>query len=1026
MADQTVRTIYEARVAQAQRGLTDLARDTNKAADSADKLDKSLDNVGKRTVKPKIDIALEQAEKDVKRLRDDLDKLEKMDADVRVEADVQAAQSDLDKAEAKLKALQGAKAEMIVSVDADKVEADLDGMSDAAADAGAEAGDRAGSAIMDGLKNTPVVGIVAGLVAAVGIGVVAGLKTGFQYTAMEDFFGARMGLDEGTARKYGAAAASAYSDAWGDSIEENLRTAQAARGNALIGDDSTGREIQNVISQLTAVSEILDADIPEAAEAAGNMIKSGLAENAEEAFDIIVTGAQNGMNRSGDLLDTLREYSGMFESLGLSGAEALGLVDQMMQAGARNSDVAADALKEFSIRAQDDSKTTRAAFEEMGLNADEMGEKFAKGGETAKEGLDTVLDGLRGIEDPMERNAAGVALFGTMWEDMGNGAALLGADLDDLGDSWVNVGDTSASAMDRMQDNAATSLEKAKRTVSTTVTTFLGGMASTVEEPLADLGTWVSTHTADILGFLIDLGYGFFDVARAAVEFAATTIEVMGDAAGAMDGIIDGVGKAVEAFGHLTKDQDMIDFGLSIQGAADDMTTFSENADGMADTLRNDVGGALDSAEEKFTEFTGPALMQAAINDAVTVMMGRLDEFSAHVDDTGGTVKINGETLGAEDALNEIIGEVEESNGTVTINGETVLAEDALDRVMDLAAEGAVIEFTANTDPVESSLDGIMTEPVTVPVHADTAPAEQEVSMFSGVVTNGEPPYVPISADTAFANEELELFYAAMQDQDWTVEINGNTVDAQTALDVLVDEINAGEGTVMINGIPTDAETALLQLISHINGSGGTVEIDGDAGKAFGATDSAVAHANGSEGTIDVDADTSAANSAINYAARDRTANIAVSYTAGSMPSRYASPMALGGQIAGYGGAGTGYGRVPGPSAPYGVDNVLWPSYAPSQPGRATGGPILSQPLAGGEWVVNPISSRQHDSLLNAINSGASRADLASMLGAGGGSIDSGAIGAAVSAAMSGWQPVVNIGDRELYGSMQRAERRFG
>lgn len=936
MADQTVRTIYEARVEKAQAALGRLAKDTDKAADAADDLAKGLEKAGKAKIKPEIDVDIKAAEKNVRDLRATLEKLEAQDIDPDVDldiakaekkkaslerelqllarmdpspkvdadtkkaaqqladvearldaltsmkaevvttADVDQARADLAKAEAELDALNGQKAEMVVTVDADGT---LDGLGDEAEAAGDDAGARAGEAIIDGLNSTPIVGALAGIGLAAGIALFKGIEAGLSANQIEDMFGARTGLDEATARKFGAAAGDAYMAAWGDSIDANMSTAQKALENGLIGGDSTQKEIQRTIEQLTAVSDILDEDVAGAAEAAGNMVKNGLAANAEEAFDIIVTGSQNGLNRSEDLLDTLREYSSMFQSLGLDGQEALGLVDQAMKAGARNSDVAADALKEFSIRAQDDSETTRKAFEDLGLDADLMGSKISQGGETAKEGLDLVLDGLRDIEDPMERNAAGVALFGTMWEDMGNGAGVLAMDLDNLGNAWINTGDNADSAMRRMSDNASTSLESVKRTVGNTLTQLAGGIASAWEEPLQDLAGWVLGNRETILQFMIDGSNAFFDFARAAVDFAATTIEALGSAAGAFDGIVDGIGKTVEAFGWLTGDMDMVAFGEDIQGAADKMGQFSEDAQGMADGLRDDLGGAIDDTQARMNSWTGPALLRASLDDAIYGMTARLDEFSAAVDNTGGTVTINGETVNAETALNTLISEVDASDGTVTINGKTVPADQALDTLL------------------------------------------REVESSSGEIT-----------------------------------IKGNNKPANAA------------------------------------------------------TDEAKRKADGTTGTIDVKASTGSANSDINNAARDRNATIYVrakqiGQSVYNIAGSIASSRADGGIVEGRSSGG----MVPGPYPGPGVDNVLWP--------LNTGGQTLWQPLAGGEMVINPVSTAQWQPFLQAINGGLKPGQVTAARSSGPD------IGAQVAAALSGWQPVVQIGEREMVGVMRRAQR---
>ena len=77
--------------------------------------------------------------------------------------------------------------------------------------------------------------------------------------------------------------------------------------------------------------------------------------NYTDAFDLIIAAQEKGLNLTGDMMDTLNEYAINFKNLGLSGAEALGLIDQMYASNIRNSDLAADSLREFSISANDSS-----------------------------------------------------------------------------------------------------------------------------------------------------------------------------------------------------------------------------------------------------------------------------------------------------------------------------------------------------------------------------------------------------------------------------------------------------------------------------------------------------------------------------------------------------------------------------------------------------------------------------------------------------------------------------------------------
>ena len=74
-----------------------------------------------------------------------------------------------------------------------------------------------------------------------------------------------------------------------------------------------------------------------------------------------------------------------------------------------------DAIKEFGIRAKDNSDSTRQAFQDLGLK--DLTEDFAAGGERASKAFKLVVEELAGMDNQVKQNEIGVALFGTKWED---------------------------------------------------------------------------------------------------------------------------------------------------------------------------------------------------------------------------------------------------------------------------------------------------------------------------------------------------------------------------------------------------------------------------------------------------------------------------------------------------------------------------------------------------------------------------------------------------------------------------------
>lgn len=240
----------------------------------------------------------------------------------------------------------------------------------------------------------------------------------------------QLGLTAEETERLQEVAQGVYENGYGDSIESCVSDLALLRQNVRESKDWTDEMTQSTLEQIETITALFDTNADEVTRTVQVMKSSGLIENVSEGLDIITYGFQNGANYSGEMLDTLREYSPQFVKLGLDADSAMQLMIQGAENGAFNLDKIGDALKELSIRVVDGSDTTVQGFEAMGLSADEMAQKFAAGGDTAKAAFQETLEGLASIEDPVERNIAGVNLFGTMWEDLGETVILSLADVE--------------------------------------------------------------------------------------------------------------------------------------------------------------------------------------------------------------------------------------------------------------------------------------------------------------------------------------------------------------------------------------------------------------------------------------------------------------------------------------------------------------------------------------------------------------------------------------------------------------------
>lgn len=266
-------------------------------------------------------------------------------------------------------------------------------------------------------KAVAVGGAVGGIAVATGKAVVEAGKyladLGTEYNTAINQLSAATGATGAELDSLGESVKNIYAQNLGDDfadVADGLAATQQA-------SDLTGEALERATAAGFNLRDVFDYDVSESARAASALMKN-FGIDAEEAYGLIAVGAQNGADKNGDLLDTLNEYSPQFAALGLSADQFIGTLVEGADAGLFSIDKVGDAVKEFNIRAKDGSDTSREAFESLGLNADKMFAAFAAGGDTAEAAFFDTVEALNSMDDPLARNAAGVALFGTQFEDL--------------------------------------------------------------------------------------------------------------------------------------------------------------------------------------------------------------------------------------------------------------------------------------------------------------------------------------------------------------------------------------------------------------------------------------------------------------------------------------------------------------------------------------------------------------------------------------------------------------------------------
>lgn len=845
------------------------------------------------TIAGKVDLDLSEFDRKYARLEDLLDKLERVkipdvevgvdttrgetavdafvggvlggmkDASVDVGVDTAKAEKGIAAVETAVRTLDGRDAEVEVTADTSRVESALEDVGDTAAEEGSKSGDRMGegmvAGILAGLASIPIAGAIVQIGQSIGNGLIEGVKDGFSQEVSRDLFSARTGLDDVTARRFAAAAGESYANAFGESVEDNLDRARQAMQLGLIDPSATQADIERVLAQIDTLVTVSEEDAGRISQAVDVMLSAGVVRSADEAFDVLTAGFQNGVNSAEDLLDTFIEYPALLDRLGLDAETALGLMNQGLEAGARNSDLVADALKEFQIRATDASEGSAAGFEAIGLNAEKMTAQIAEGGPKARDGLDMVLDRLRKMEDPVARNVAGVALFGTQWEDLGD--AILALDVSTAVDSLGEVEGALDRAMSKLADNPATVIEGAKRQIEIAGDGVKVALAEAFGPMLEDFAEWASGDRAGVVRSLGGWTNAMFDFARAGVEGAASLVEAFGSFVATSGpqviGMVIDIVDAIDNVPGIEVDDGVTD---QLHAIASEMKGFGFESQEAGDAIRrNLIDNGIDPVQDRFNEGLDTAVLLAQVHDTSTALVSSIGAIGSSLEDLDHVeLDLDGRFDTATRAGADLDAQLRDAVSSIgDVQGAAALAGESQDSLTQRWREGrdalvAQIEslgYTREEAVALAEAYGAVPTQIETSVDLDTAPARVklgdlvvEVDSASGTVT--------VNGDKTPADATLGELVGDIDTSDGTVTIHGNKLPADLTLEQLLGVIGGSRETVTINGRDYPAQAVLGDLLRYISRSGANVSVGANTSGAYASVDQLLRTYNGRTMTV--------------------------------------------------------------------------------------------------------------------------------------------------------------------------------
>lgn len=308
------------------------------------------------------------------------------------------------------------------------------------------------------------------------------IKTGVnQATELDDAmakFQAQTGASSNEMSKFKNIARDVWSNNFGEDVSDvadmMARVKQQMQGISDV-------DLKDVTEDLLTLRDIFGMDENETLRGAQQLMKQ-FGISSKEAFDLMATGAQNGLNKSDELGDNISEYSGKFKQAGYSAEEYFQLMQNGLDGGAYNLDKVNDAINEVTTRLVDG--TIEGALDSFDTKTQDVFKAWQEGRATQKDVVNAIVEDISKTTNEQEKLNKSATAFGTMGEDFNAGFI---QSLTTVGNKYKDV----EGAMDKVKDIANGGLKNA-----------LSGLGRAFLDSFTPIGEFITPILAGIIGLI--------------------------------------------------------------------------------------------------------------------------------------------------------------------------------------------------------------------------------------------------------------------------------------------------------------------------------------------------------------------------------------------------------------------------------------------------------------------------------------------------------------------------------------------
>lgn len=373
---------------------------------------------------------------------------------------------------------------------------------------------------------------------------------------------ASIGLSNSEMKEYQATLEKIYNNNYGDSLESVANSLGMVKQYS---GETDPTKLQELTESAIALEDVFGMDLKESIRGVDALMRN-MGLSSEEAFDYIAKGAQNGLDKSGELAYNTAEYSQLWSQAGFSAQEMFSILQNGLDSGAYNLDKVNDFVKEFTISMADGRiEENISSFSEGTKN---LFYAWQNGKVSAKEVFSSVIDDLGTMTNKQEA----LTLASNVWSALGEDNAMsVITSLNKVNNTYDDVKGTMESVKDIKYDSLTNKWEELARKFKTEIA-----------KPLSE---------------------DFLPYAESAVEKLTDNIDLMVPVISGVGTALAGI-KIASVFGEAMTPVTLL--GSAMAGAAVAFGIFAENA-GDASQKVTDLAESNDRAVESAGRVTEAA-----------------------------------------------------------------------------------------------------------------------------------------------------------------------------------------------------------------------------------------------------------------------------------------------------------------------------------------------------------------------------------------------------------------------------------